>query len=224
MPDPTPTPPAPATPPASGTDVQNKIYPGAQPPVEPKAATPPPDPAAKGDPQPPAKPDDANKGTDGSARVVPDAYNLKLPDGSLLDAKILEQVASFAKEKKLTNEEAQAVLERESAMIASYVDAQKQTLVQRQKEWVETIKADKEIGGDGMNQTIEMAKRVVDRYGSDSLKKALNDSGLGNHPELVRFVARIGKAMSEDQLVIPGAASAGKRTLEDIFYPTAAKP
>jgi hypothetical protein len=211
------TPPAPVPPKAD--DTQNKIYPPATPPVPDPAAVKPPEPAA---PEPGKQPDpkDDKQGTDGQARVVPEKYDLKLPDGSPLDAKALDEVSSFAKEKKLTQDEAQAVLERESKRIASYVDAQKEQLAQKQKEWIETIKTDKELGGEGMNKTIEMAKRVVDRYGSDSLKKALNDSGLGNHPELVRFVSRIGKAMSEDQLVLPGAAqSTGKKSLEDIFYP-----
>ncbi len=219
------TPPA-TVPPKTGDDVQNKIYPPAghsspaTPPV-PEPATPPAPPApsepGKETPKPESK--DGKQGTDGQARVVPETYDLKLPDGSPLNAKAIEEVSAFAKEKKLTQDEAQAVLERESARLASYVDAERETLAQKQKEWVETIKNDKELGGEGMNKTIEMAKRVVDRYGSDSLKKALNDSGLGNHPELVRFVSRIGKAMSEDQLVLPGSQSTGKKSMEDIFYP-----
>lgn len=223
MPDPITTPPAPV-PPKAGVDTQDKIYPPATPPAPPvpDPAAKPPDPAAP-DPGKQPDPKDANKGTDGVARVVPEKYDLKLPDGSQLDAKAIEAVSAFAKEKKLTQDEAQAVLERESATLASYVDSQKEQLAQKQKEWVETIKSDKELGGEGMNKTIEMAKRVVDRYGSDSLKKALNDSGLGNHPELVRFVSRIGKAMSEDQLVLPGTQATGKKSLEDVFYPTQAK-
>lgn len=214
MPDDNPggTPPPAPEPPNAG----DKLYPPPAPPPAPQV-----DPAAP--PAPPAPPEPGKQGTDGNARVVPDKYDLKLPDGSLLDAKATEKVSSFAKEMKLTQTEAQAVLERESALLASYVDNQKQHLAQQQKEWVESVKVDKELGGDNFNKNIEMAKRVVDRYGTDSFKKALNDSGLGNHPELVRFVSRIGKAMSEDQLVLPGTSPAGKKSLEDIFYPQPTK-
>ncbi len=219
------TPPATVSPKTGDSDAQaSKMYDDGSSTrgvFDPKGGSSPPDtpPSIDGKGAPPPVPD-ANKGTEGSARVVPDKYDLKLPDGSLLNAKATEEIASFAKEKKLTQEEAQAILERESALLASYVDSQKQQLAQQQKEWVESIKTDKELGGDGFNKNIEMAKRVVDRYGTDSFKKALNDSGLGNHPELVRFVSRIGKIMSEDQLVIPGTQSTGKRSLEEIFYPS----
>ena len=36
----------------------------------------------------------------------------------------------------------------------------------------------------------------------------LNESGLGNHPEVIRLFYRTGKAMSEDSLIV-GAASKG---------------
>jgi len=204
-----------STPPAPNGDSGSKLYPAE--PAAPGAGSDAPKPGDQ--PSDKKNSDESNKGTDGKARVVPEKYELKLPDGSPLNAKALDQVASFAKEKGLTQDEAQAILERESAVLASYVDSQKQELAQKQKEWVESIKTDKEIGGDGFNKTIEMAKRVVDRFATDSLKKALNDSGLGNHPELVRFVARIGKAMSEDQLILPSAQTGGKKSMEDVFYP-----
>lgn len=210
---------------APGQAGADKLFDGngkeTQPPAKdaaPKDATPK-DAAPKGEGADAPKPE-GDKGTDGQARVVPEKYDLKLPAGSLLDAQALERTATFAKENGLTNKEAQAILERESASIASYVESQREALAEKTKEWVETVKNDKEIGGEGFNKTVEMAKRVVDRYGSDSLKQALNDSGLGNHPELVRFVARIGKAMTEDQLILPGSQPAGKKSPEETFYPS----
>ncbi len=66
---------------------------------------------------------------------------------------------------------------------------------------------------------VELAKRVVDRFGTDPLKKSLSESGLGNHPELVRLLVRIGKSMSEDQLVIAGhKPSETKKSAADILF------
>jgi len=161
--------------------------------------------------KPPAKP------------AVPEKYDLKLPEGSLLEPSAVEQISSFAKEQGLSNEAAQKLLERESKSFASYVEKQKTELVKQTAEWLEAAKTDKEIGGEAFGQNAELAKRVVERYGSESFKKALNESGLGNHPELVRFVARIGKAMSEDQLVIPGTQSGGPKSAADTLYPNQPK-
>lgn len=219
MPDDPKTPPAPATP--AGGDTQDKIYPPAEPAKDPGTTVPNPDPAKPGD----GPKDPGAKPPDGTARVVPDVYDLKLPDGSLLDAKAKEGLASFAKEKKLTQDEAQALLERENSLLTSYVDSKKEELKQQQQEWIKQIETDKEIGGENVKRNIEMAHRILNRYGDDELKKILNDPtiGYGNYPPLVRIFVRIGKAMSEDQLVLPGTQSTGKKSLEEIFYPDPTK-
>ncbi len=227
-------PPAPGAAPQPGAGVSTtpeKIFDGnaaggsTPPSPDPKAATPPASPPSGSEP-----PKGDDKGAEGktvesaneAARIVPEKYDLKLPDGSLLDSKATERTATFAKENGLTNKEAQAVLERENQAVASYVDAQKEMLAQKQKEWVESVKTDKEVGGETFTRNTELAKRVVDRYGSEAFKKALIDSGLGNHPELFRFVARIGHAMSEDQLIMPGTQPSQPKSLEDVFYPQSA--
>ena len=162
---------------------------------------------------------EAEKGTEGG-RVVPEQYTLKLPDGAVLDASAVEEVAAFAKERKLTNEEAQAILERDNAKIASYHEAQRQKLAQQVEQWVVEAKADKEIGGEAFPKNVEMAKRVLDRFAPQEFKDALNETGLGNHPELIRVFARIAKAMSEDQLVVGGPSAQTQKSPEEVFYPT----
>ena len=149
---------------------------------------------------------------------VPEKYDLKLPENSLLDAAHLEKISSYAKEKGFSNEMAQALVERESLAVESYQNTQKETLKKMGDTWVSEAKNDKEIGGDTFKQNVELAHRVVNRYGTDQFKKALNETGLGNHPELLRVFTRIGKAMSEDKLFVPGAQASSKRSIEDIFY------
>jgi hypothetical protein len=150
--------------------------------------------------------------------AVPEKYDLKLPEGSSLDASYVEKVASYAKEQKLSNEQAQAVLERENTAVATYVESQKDQLKKQTETWVESLRGDKELGGEAFKENVELAKRVVHRFGSEEFRKTLSETGLGNHPELVRVFARIGKEMAEDKLVHPGSQSGGKKSLESIFY------
>jgi hypothetical protein len=154
----------------------------------------------------------------GQDAVVPEKYDLKLPEGSLLSASQLEALATYSKENKLTAEQAQGLLEREHQAVATYVENQKQELAKKPEAWLAEAQADKEIGGDKFGENTELAKRALATFGSDTLKKILNDTGLGNHPELVRAFVRIGKAMSDDKLVLPGAHAGGKKSIEDIFY------
>jgi hypothetical protein len=50
----------------------------------------------------------------------------------------------------------------------------------------------------------------------------LNDTGLGNHPELVRFCCRVARAMAEDGVVRPETAGGSADPLE-VLYPSMAK-
>lgn len=135
---------------------------------------------------------------------APEKYELKLPENSPLSAASIDKISSYAKEKGLSNDAAQAILERESQAVAEYRDSKMAELEETSKGWLETAKTDKEIGGEAFKQNAELAKRVVDRYGDKEFKEALNSSGFGNHPGLVKLLVRVGKQMSSDQLVIPG--------------------
>ena len=153
----------------------------------------------------------------------PEKFELKLPQGSLLDAGAIERTVAFAKEQGLPSKVAQALLDRESKLLAVHAEGQQKTYKELTTKWVEDIKADKEIGGEDFGKHAELAKRVVDRFGSDDLRKGLNDTGFGNHPELVRMLVKIGKSMSEDQLVLPGKTAATGKDMADVFYGSTTK-
>lgn len=151
--------------------------------------------------------------------VVPEKYDLKLPKGSLLDPARVDTIASFAKEQGLSNAQAQLVLERESDAVGGYQAKAAETLKTESQKWLTDMKADPEFGGEAFSKNVETAKRVVARFGDESFKKALDETGLGNHPGLVKTFIRIGRLMSEDQLVIPGTEQpTAERSMEDVFY------
>jgi hypothetical protein len=154
------------------------------------------------------------------AQVVPDKYDLKLPKDSPLSKESVERIALISKERKLSQEQAQALLETESNAVTSFTSLQQDEFKKQVGAWAEQAKSDKEIGGDGFVQNAELAKRVVDKFGSAELKKQLDDTGLGNHPELLRFCVRLGKSMKEDSLVLGGAKGEGKKSAAELFYGT----
>lgn len=151
------------------------------------------------------------------AQAVPQKYDFKLDEGSLLDAAYVEQFSQFAKEKKLTQDQAQEFLQREAQALNSFVQKQQQEFEKQQSQWVEQIKTDPEIGGDKFNQSIELAHRALKEFASDSFLKELETTGYGNHPELVRVFAKIGNLIKEDKMISPSAAG-GTRSIEEIFY------
>lgn len=152
-------------------------------------------------------------------KKTPEKYELKLPEGSKLDAKHLEKIEAEAKARGLSNEDAQALVNRDNQLLADYNQKQEVQLKETTAQWFLQSKEDKELGGENFAQNAELAKRVVTKFGTEAFQKALESTGFANHPELFRVFYRIGKAMKDDQLVIPGAQSgAQEKTIAEKLY------
>lgn len=161
----------------------------------------------------------ATSETQPKSPVVPEKYDLKLPEGATLDQKAIDEISAFAKEKGLSQEAAQAVLEREHSLISGLQQKAEQEWQAKKDQWLKDATGDKEFGGDNLKLSAEVAHRALKRFDSTGkLAEMLETSGFGNHPEVIRFMWKIGQAMSEDQLVIPGAQSGGKKPIEEVFY------
>lgn len=152
--------------------------------------------------------------------VVPENYDLKLPENALIKAEQLEKIATYSKEQGFSQEQAQALVERENQVVKDFVEQQREQLGEQATAWMEACKTDKEFGGQEFKQNVELSERVIKKFGSDALKKGLNDSGLGNHPELVRMLTLIGKVMANDTLITGQTNGIKKeKAVEDLFYP-----
>lgn len=85
--------------------------------------------------------------------------------------------------------------------------------------WPKQILVDPEIGGVNVKQNLTAAKNIVDNYATDGLKELLDQTGMGSHPEFVRFLVRIGKVSADDSFH-KGSASAPpqKKSVAELFY------
>lgn len=148
---------------------------------------------------------------------APDKYEFKLPEGIQLDSNGTAAFSEVAKELNLTQEAAQKVLDKMGPVIAG---RHAEVLNTAKAQWVEGAKGDKEFGGEKLTENLAVAKKALDTFGTPELRTLLNESGLGNHPEIIRAFFRAGKAISEDQFVTAGSGSPkGARGLADALYP-----
>jgi hypothetical protein len=146
-------------------------------------------------------------------------YDIKQAEGSLLSKERIDEIAAEAKKLGLSNEVAQRMADRENDAIKQYADNAKKELDQLvEVEWPKQVKEDKEIGGDNFKESIESAKRAFKQFGSEEFNKIINESGYGNHPELIRTFARIGKAMSNDKVIIGSTSPATQKSTAEILY------
>lgn len=139
--------------------------------------------------------------------TAPEKYEFKAPEGVQLDAQALAEFEPIARELNLTQEQAQKLVELHTKQLQNAALAQTQVASQQLEAWVSDIKADKEIGGANFDTSVRHAQAAAKKFGSPEFLAALDATGMGSHPELVRVFARIGKAMAEDTFVQPGKES-----------------
>ena len=129
--------------------------------------------------------------------VVPESYDLKMPEGVELDTAAAEEFTAIAKELKLDQAAAQKLADIGAKMAQRQAEAHAQLV----ESWTEQVKTDKDIGGDKLEENLGIARKAIDTFGSPELKALLNSTGLGNHPEVVKLAYKVGKAISEDRMV-----------------------
>ena len=156
-----------------------------------------------------------------SEKDVSGKYELKLKEDSLLTEEHLEDVMKFAKDAGLDKESAQKVLDREEALLNEYQEAQAERMSAQVDKWKDDVFKDEELGGseEKFKETLEMARRVAERFGSDKFMQDLNSTGLGNHPELIRVFSRLGRAMANDKTVSGARESTKSKSAAEVLYP-----
>lgn len=168
---------------------------------------------ADGD-KPADKPDDKEQKQEGA----PEKYEFKAGEGVELDTEALKDFEPVARELNLTNEQAQKLVDAYPKILAGVQQRQAEAWQKQTEGWAETVKADKEIGGDKLTANLSAAQRALEQFGDPELKEYLDSTGLGNHPALVKAFIKVGKAMSEDKVVTGGHESGGS-DLISAFYP-----
>ena len=141
---------------------------------------------------------------------APDKYefNAKVADApEELDPEVLTAFGDVAKELNLPQEAAQKVLDKVAPVIQA---KQAKAIEQTKVEWANQSKSDQEFGGESLSDNLDVAKASLDTFGTDSLKSLLHETGFGNHPEIIRFMYKAGKAISEDSYVGNSEGAVGK--------------
>lgn len=155
------------------------------------------------------------------AKVVPEKYEFTAPEGVTLDPEALGEFEGIAKEFKLSQEEAQKVADVGAKLAKSWDTKQANLIQQAAADWANATATDKEFGGGALPANLAIAKKALNAFGTPELTQLLNGSRLGNHPEVIRFMVRAGKAISEDRMVTSGTGETKSPTAShaDALYP-----
>ena len=148
---------------------------------------------------------------------APESYEFQSPEGSDLetDSSVVQAFSEAAKKLDLTQEQAQSVLDEVAPALKQQNDGYIENL---RSEWVNSVKSDPEIGGDKLQENLGRAIRVLDAYGTPELKSLLGETGLGDNPEIIRFLVRTHQDIGEDRFLTGANADKNQQFSARDFY------
>lgn len=170
----------------------------------------------EGEQQQPGDTGATDTGGEGEQKEV----ELKAPDG--LDESAFQTLTERAKELGFDGEQAQKFIDSHAEAQKGFTEQAQENWKQLTNDWLEQTKADEEIGGEQFEQSVQLADKALTQFATPEFKQALNESGYGNHPEMVRIFARIGKQLSEDTPVGGEDNRGGDVSREKKLYPNLA--
>jgi len=97
-------------------------------------------------------------------------------------------------------------------------DASIEAWTKQTKAWEEASSKDEEFGGAKFEENLKgPIKTALDKYGTQKMREDFDALGIGNYPELLRFLYRVGKDSQESKFVTGSPAGDGKTAAEKLY-------
>ena len=151
-----------------------------------------------------------------------DDYDLQFSPETVVDHVMIDDFKNFAFNNQMSLESAQQVASfYESFIQKGNTNYALQSRIQ-ENEMRNSCENDVEFGGAKFHENLRYAKAAMTRFDDGSLGKILTDSGFGSHPEVVRFMFRVGQALSEKSMAM-GQSPQRELSAAELFYPSMRK-
>jgi hypothetical protein len=151
-----------------------------------------------------------------------DAEKLAMPEGLSKDDSLWGDFVNVAKEHSLPMPVAQTLVDLAAKQVASVNQKLQASWDKQNEDWQAEIRADKEIGGDKLSGMLQTFSKVASdpELSDPKFREALAFTGAGNHPAIVRTLAKWANALSEGGPVRggPGNAMRQPSTLGEAIY------
>ena len=165
--------------------------------------------------------DSDNKSGDGD-KGAPESYeDFTLPEGMELDEGMRDNFLPMAKEMGLSQEKAQKLVTMYAEQMKSGDEARQTAFEGVLQEQMTELKNDPEFGGEKFDENVGVVRKAIEYAGGQELRDALDETGMGNHPTLVKAFWKIGKTISEDNFRSSSGDSGDKgepKSKADILY------
>lgn len=151
---------------------------------------------------------------------VPDGLVGRDKDGNLVEADVarMEQFLGLANEEKIPPAAANKLLGMYAKMQEEAGKAAWTAWEQKNKTWAEELQSDPDIGGDKLSPAVNDIGSMVDEFGEPGFLDAMAFTGAGNHPAIVKTLAKVARVLREGDLVKGGATQEQPKSLADLMY------
>ena len=114
-----------------------------------------------------------------------------------------ENFRQLAHEIGLNNDQANALFNAYIDSIAGQEESESEAFDQFEVENTQALQ--KEWGGD-FDKNVELARRAFMNFATPEAVEIMEQTGLGNHPEILKVFSRVGELLQEDS-VLPGSST-----------------
>jgi hypothetical protein len=155
-----------------------------------------------------------------------DYEDFTLPENMEVNQTVLDEFKAMAKEVNLPQDKAQKFVEVGAKLVQEAVEnfslAQYTEYQKKVESWHSQVVNDGELGGteEKQKEVLSHARNVVSLLGGENLMAALDETGAGNHPEIIRAFYRLRDVVGEDGKLIQGNLGGSEpKTIAKTLYP-----
>ena len=120
----------------------------------------------------------------------------------------------------LSVQQAQQLVDLEARLSRDSAQEQIRHQQEQVRQWGEQLQ---QFYGPRWEEAVSLAVRAADTFGGPELRALLEETGLGNHPVIVRTFNEIGKRISEDFSAGGSESSGADKTFAEALYGTMKK-
>lgn len=138
-----------------------------------------------------------------------------LSENSLISPAMLEAFKQHAAQIKLPAQSVQQWIRLEETRLQQIAQEEHENRQEQQRAWAQQTQAQ---WGNTWQEEVSGAVRAADAFGGPELRQLLEETGLGNHPAIIRTFAEVAKRMSEDKSVRGVASASTDKTFTQALY------
>ena len=140
---------------------------------------------------------------------------LMLPENSLISAAALATFKQCACEVNLPLQTLQKWIEQEEVRLQQEAEKQVQIQQEQQHAWAQQTQ---DLLGEKWQEEVSRAVHAADVFGGPELRQLLEETGLGNHPAIIRTFAQVGKRIAEDISAVGAPGASADKTFTQALY------